>query len=311
MSFTPPAPLRALAVAAALCLSASPVLAASSASVLLSNVQLLLVDLNPDDGISPSVSFGSGSSRGDASASFTQPGSSGSETASFNGLFGAWSPGSAAVSGPYSSASSVLAGSGTATGSVLSTTGNGTAPGSGFCLPGDSGFNTCFNASASFSASLAPLDTFGQFVLSANTLLVLTADASMQVAATGGGRVQQFDSLLFTNGDSASAGVSLSMSGPGPTGSGSQSSSDGRSLFATAFYDFGSGLFVPAGDAFNGSVGVSFTNLSGGSLTGNLNFSQSVNGTAYGDALLVPEPGAWALMLAGLAAVAGVARRRR
>ena len=158
---------------------------------------------------------------------------------------------------------------------------------------------------------MQPSGFSSEFTLSANTLMVLTVNTAMTVAATGGGRTAQFDTFFFTNGDQASANASLSVNGPGPTGSGSQSSNDSRSLFANAFYDFGSGAFIPTSDAFTGQLGVSFTNLSSGALNGSFTMNLGVNGTAYGDALLVPEPGAWALMLAGLAAVAGVARRRR
>lgn len=303
-------PVALATVVAAALVVAGPALAASTASTQLGNVQLRLIDLDPSDGVTPSISFIGGASRGDASISFVRPGSSGSENATFNGLFAAWEPGSAAVSGLYGSASSVLSGSGSASGSTLSTVGNATAPGGGFCLPGSDGFNSCFTNSAGYSANLSPGEFFGTFVLSANTLLVLSVDASLSASATGGGRVDQFNFFQTTNADFASAAASLQLSGVGPSGSGSQSSNDSRSMFVSAQYDFSTGLFLPSSDSFVGSMSVSFTNLSSSSLSGNYSISQSVNGTAYGDALLVPEPGSWALMLAGLAAVAGVARRR-
>jgi hypothetical protein len=303
--------IRPVALAAVLVLAAGPALAASSASVQLLNVQLRLVDLDTTDGVTPSVSFIGGQSRGDASISFNRPGASGSENASFNGLFASWEPGSAAVSGAYGAASSVLAGSGMADGSSLTTMGSATAPGGGFCLPGSDGFNNCFGSSAGYAANLSPGNFFGQFVLSANTLMVLSVEASLSASATGGGRVDQFSFFQLTNSDTASASASLQFSGLGPAGSGTQSSSDNRSMFVSAIYDFGTGQFLPSADSFVGSMAVSFTNLTAGNLMGDYNISLSVNGNAYGDALLVPEPGSWALMLAGLAAVAGVARRRR
>lgn len=302
---------RALTSVAASLLLAAPALAASTATLQFTSVNVLLIDLDTGDGITPSVSFASGVSRGEATYSFVRPGSGGNESATFTGLFGAWSPGSASVTGDFGSAAATLSGSGVPAGSILSASGTATAPGDGFCLPGSGGSNTCFTSQASFSASVDPADFSGNFTLSPNTLMVFTVDANIAVAATGGGRVAQFDSFLFTNGDTASANASLSVSGAGPTGNGFQSSSDNRTLSANAFYDFGSGVFIPASDSFTGPLGVSFTNLSSGDLTGTFSMNFRVTGTAYGDALLVPEPSAWALMLAGLATVAGVARRRR
>jgi hypothetical protein len=296
--------------AAALLMAATPAMAASTASAQLTGVNLQLIDLNPSDGIAPSVVFLGGASRGESSINFTQPGRSGSESTSFTGLGGPWSPGSASVSGDFGSAAAVLTGSGTPTGATISVSGSATEPGGGYCLSEGSGFNTCFNAQAGYSAQAQPAGFFGDFQLSPNTVMIVTMDAALSVAATGGGLTQQFDSFPFTNSDSASANVNLSVSGPGPTGSGSQSSSDGRFLSVFASYDFGSGSFIPASDALNSGLGVSFSNLSSGTLNGSFSLSLGTNGTAYGDALLVPEPGAWALMLAGLAAVAAVARRR-
>jgi hypothetical protein len=302
---------RALISAAASLLLAAPALAASTATLQFTNVNVLLIDLDTGDGITPSVSFASGVSRGEVTYSFVRPGSGGNESATFTGLFGAWSPGSASVTGDFGSAAASLSGSGMPSGSSLSASGTATAPGDGFCLPGSGGFNSCFTTRASYSASVDPADFSSSFTLSPNTLMVFTVEANIAVAATGGGRIAQSDSFLSTNSDTTSANASLSVSGAGPTGSGFQSSNDNRSLFANAFFDFGSGVFIPASDSFSGQLGVSFTNLSSGDLTGNFSMNFRVSGTAYGDALLVPEPSAWALMLAGLATVAGVARRRR
>lgn len=302
---------RALIPAAALLLAAQPALAASTATLQFTTVNMQVIDLDPNDGIAPSVSLSGGLSRGEATYGFSRPGSSGEESATFTGLSGTWSPGSASVMGDFGSASAALSGSGVPSGSSLSASGTATAPGDGYCLPGIGGSNTCFTSRASFSASVDPAGFSSSFTLSPNTLLVFTVDANIAVAATGGGRVAQFDSFLFTFGDTTSVSASLSVSGAGPTGSGFQSSSDNRSLFANAFYDFGSGAFIPSSDSYSGQLGVSFTNLSSGELTGTFMMGFRVSGTAYGDALLVPEPSAWALMLAGLATVAGVARRRR
>ncbi len=303
--------LRSVAVAAALAVAAVPGWAASTASVQVSSLQLRLVDLDTSDGITPSISFVGGVSRGSASASFTTPGSSGSENVAFNGLFTAWEPGSAHASNSYSTASAVLAGSGTAAGSTLTASGSATAPGGGFCLPGSDGYNTCFTSSAGFGASVTPGDYSGQFVLSANTLLVLTANVSLSASATGGGRVDFYSWFQQIYSDHATAGVTLEVNGLGPLGHGWQSASDNRGVYANAFYDHVMGQFVPSSEAFSGAIAVSFTNLTGSDMVGSYRMNLNSGGHTYADALLVPEPGSWALMLAGLAAVAGAARRRR
>lgn len=310
MHLSKPSLLAAVAVAAMM--PALPVHAEATASAELRAVQLQLVDLAPGDGITPSVTFAPfGASQGRASISFNRPGSSGSEESTFSGLFGAWSPGAASVDGLFGRSSASLVGPGSPAGSTLRVAGSATGPGGGFCLPGQFDFNTCFTASANFSASASPDGFFASFTLSPNTLMVLRGDLSISAAATGGGLVDQFSFFQSSNSDSASANFSMQLSGPGPLGNGSQNSNDGRSVNAFAFYDTFNRVFVPSSNSFTGSVAVSFTNLTNDPLSGNYALSVSASGFAFGDARLVPEPGTWALMLGGLAAVAALARRRR
>jgi hypothetical protein len=55
-------------------------------------IQLQLADLDPGDGVLPSVAFLGTRPRGEATASISAPGMTGSESASFTGSFSARSP---------------------------------------------------------------------------------------------------------------------------------------------------------------------------------------------------------------------------
>ena len=98
--------------------------------------------------------------------------------------------------------------------------------------------------------------------------------------------------------ESASAAASLSASGPGPGGSGSQFSSDIRFV----------SISFPGSTATADLVNVSFANLTGSDMVGEMSREASANGSGFSS--VVPEPETYALMLAGLGLLAFMVRRR-
>jgi hypothetical protein len=303
--------LSAIAAAALLAAGTTQAASSTSASATLSNLQIQLFDLNPGDGISPSISFSFGpqSNQGSASARWSTSTAAQNASGSFFSDANPWRPGQTEAPTSFASANAAIAGNGTPGGTTLSASGQGSGPDSFY----DPDFFNFTLGTAQFSASAqAPSFFFGSFELSPFTLVVFSATVAVQASAIEGGIITFPDGFSTGFGNNASASASLNVSGPAAGGgNGFQQASDGRSVFVNSFYDSWFGTWFNSTAAESGFVGVSFTNLTGTPMLGSFRAETSVNGWAYGNTTPIPEPGTWALLLAGLAVVGRVAARRR
>lgn len=305
--------LSAVAAAAALAV-AGPALATStsSASATMSGLQIQLVDLNPGDGIAASISFmfGPQANVGSASAGWNSQTASQSASGNFFSNANPWRPGSTDAVTSFASAAAFLSGNGSASGSSLGASGQAASPGD---VAYDPQYFNYALPYASFSASVqAPSYFVGAFELSPFTVAIFSATVSVQAEAVGGGFLTYPWGYTYGQGNSAGASASLYVNGPAAGGgSGSQNSSDSRSVWVNAYYDGWSGQWTNAADAQSGFVGVSFANLTDAAMGGSFRADVSVSGNAYGSTAPIPEPGTWAMMLAGLAVAGGIARRRQ
>jgi hypothetical protein len=292
---------RHLAIAAAAAAAfgaAAPAAAGSFASASLGQFGYTLFDLNPGDGIDPSVSFSLGGSPYGSyvQSSATDP-SMGSESSTGWSLV-AFGPAAVSSAIGLGSAQASVSGSPTAGGMLYAA--NGAALGS--TLPS---FSTQFSA----TAAVANFGSLG-FTLSPYTLIVFSGSANLLAQTT--------DGVDLTNGfqtESAQASVSIGVSGPTSAGGqGYQNASDNRSLYAsfTSVYDPVTGQSGYTGQTAtlnDVAMSAGFTNFTADELTGQLSLNVSVNGNS--PLTPIPEPGSAAMLLAGLAGLGWWARRRR
>lgn len=119
------------------------------------------------------------------------------------------------------------------------------------------------------------------FQLTANTAVTFSVNYGLEAYATAAG-------------EASSTTMSLSVTGNGG------SATD----FASTSASFASGMTSNAG-----TLSVSFANSTGSKVLGTL--GGSVSSSGFGAVAAIPEPGTYAMFLAGLAAMGAVARRRR
>lgn len=280
----------------------------ASAFATLSGLRITLFDLAPGDGIAPSILFQSfpGANGGNAAVSYSTLTQSGSTTESFSSPGSPWAGGSAGAHLSYGDAASTI------TGSPWNGTLSLAASGSAMAPPDATTAYWYSPPIASFSAQ-ANVYAYGtSFSLSANTLVLFSAQADVSAEALGGGIVDSGYGWAYTYGNSASAWASMAAEGPAAGGGGGyQSSFDGRNVSAWANYDYYGGGWIPQTASDAGPVAVSFTNASGDWLDGSFHAEVSLGGAAYGNAAAVPEPESYAMMLGGLLMLGFMARRRQ
>jgi hypothetical protein len=281
-------------------IGAAPANASVSATATFSDFSVTLFDLNPTDGVTPTITWNSSYSN---YATYTN-----AYTYDKNG-YGAngYSYHYGQLDAANSSTATLSHASATASAGASSVAGtpSGSVSASGSAFATQTSGGTSFNATA-----YDPYSSYVTFTLSANTVAVFSAKATTQATTSVG-----YDSLNKTS-ESANASASLSVSGTNGV-NGSQNASD--SLYANASYSYiyqqnpqtGKWEYVysPQSVLNSGKLSGSFVNSSSGNKTGSLFMGVSVNG--YTNIAAVPEPESYAMFLAGLGLVGAVVRRRR
>ena len=283
-----------LAFALGLALAAGPALADSSGSATLGNVHITLTDLDPNDGITPSLSINFGS----------QP--------YLNGAIGSYGTGflrdgyahmgknasstvTDSIQGPFASSSATMIGANTVAGI-------GSMAVAGSAGSGNIGFGEFGALAANYTSS--------QFVLSPNTAITITVDATMTVQTTLG-----YDPLT---GNLEHASSHVLMYFDGLAADGSELYNDAyQELYVDAAQD-STGNITGAQQSWSGTLGISFANASSQEIVGSFYSELNVGGSSIAmpalgsnPAAAVPEPSSYALLLGGLGVIGGIARRRK
>ena len=272
----------AAATVAALC--ATSAFAASSSSVMIGALNVQLFDLDPLDGIAPSITFASSGYDSYSTAYAYQSNPYGYDYQSNYGTT-PWADTASSATTSLVSANASLSGA-AANGQGATLTAAGAA----------ADFTSPNYDYASYSANVtAPYYSYyNSFTLSANTALVISAAATVTAAANG--------HSIYA--DYAQANASLYLWGAGPSGGGSQSAYDSASVYGSSY--LGQGPWTATDSR---TLGASFLNLTSGDMTGNLQVNVGAYGTTY--ASPVPVPAAVWLMGSGLLGLAGIARRNQ
>lgn len=280
----------AVAVVAAASLLAAPAWSASSSSASIGPLSITLFDLNPGDGITPSITFSQGAGLGSVAEAFVEY-ASGASAGNAQVGSGPWASVMADVPmGSVYAAAQVAQAGPAGNGALLS------AAGAASNVAGPLGLFQSYAARAYVPESL---DLSATFTLSANTFAIFSAPSTVIAQAQG---VSALNCGCLS--DYAYANVSFDVFGPGLNGAGSQSSWD--------YLEIAVSSYLPGdtqSDSQSRSLSVSFANSTSGDLSGVFAAYVSVDGQAFANP--VPEPETYALMLGGLGVVALAAARRR
>lgn len=255
-------------------------LPASSASASLSNFNYQLIDLNLADEVTPFISFEIYSYGNLTQLSDLSAGQSQYELPTF--------PANNAIESTSRSSNTINT---SATGVLTSGTGSYGFIGSGITSTGSAvGGASLEEGVNSYSSRSFLITHLSTFTLSANTLVIFSANATVQSQVNNIVRV--FDGAT----DYANASAYLQVSGLG--GAAWQDATSTVDAYAYADETFSSR---------SGNLSVSFSNASASISTGNLNARAIVEGNIAVTA--VPEPETYAMLLAGLGLVGAVTRR--
>ena len=253
LSLVPP-----MVVLSALCLVAAPAHALATASATISSLRMELIDLDPNDGVAPGITFGRSTWYPDVShMAVESAGARDSRSAPVGTAMAATIEMTQTFSSAAITAGDFFGTGPSPTATVLATT-EGTLP-------------CCTTALA--------VIFHGRFLVTPHTRVVVTATGSVDVSATVAGE-----------GGYSTVFVELS-----------QTATSYRSF---AFMSHLLHLNRPPEVSGNSPMVVSFTNVRNHVVEGDAIFRTSAQ------AIPIPEPGTYALMLAGLGIVGFVARRQ-
>ncbi|WP_233151729.1 PEP-CTERM sorting domain-containing protein [Pelomonas sp. KK5] len=273
----------------ALALSGGTALADSRGAGEVTAVSVTLIDLDPNDGVTPSISFAASANDYAGPYAYGYVRASTPEEDIYREYTRTGATPTSGVSGSsstaWSSASSGAAGADGVGFASLSVKGE--------ALSG-AGISGVYYATSNAPAAW--------FTLSANTQVVFTVTASLSGQTTLGGDP---DTGFVENG-----GAVLQLETRGPSADGTTTVYDRQSAAAVAWYLVADdGTVSGESQSWSGQLASSYSNTTGDAVDGRFSAVLSVAGTSVVAA--VPEPSSTALILAGLAAVGGIARRRR
>jgi len=280
-----------LATCLALALAGGLAHADSTGAGAVTSVSYTLIDLNPNDGVTPSISFAAPSGdyvgpyldgyvrastpNADIYREYTHQGLAQTDTVT-GGSSTAWSTASSSATGAAGVGFSTLAVSGSAL--------------SGVDISG------VYHATADAPAAF--------FTLSANTEVVFTVTGWLTGKTTLGGNP---DTGFVENG-----GAVLQLETSGPSADGSSTVYDRQQGAAVAWYTVAAdGTVSGESQSWQGQLVSGYSNTTSAAVDGRFAALLSASGTSVVAAAVVPEPSTYALLLAGLAAVGGITRRRR